>query len=334
MKPITAIGLDIGSYAIKCVEISQINRSIKLHRASILPLSDHSPKNILSILDLIIDRGSAAAKKVRISVSGPSILIRRITLPLMTPHELKGAIRFEAESHIPFPIADCVLDFQILAQQPAKKTMTVLLVAVKRDFIDQRLKLLAQADIHPEVIDVDIFCLINAYEVLSDSQPEHAYGLLNIGHQVSSFAIIQDKVPFFVREIPFGGFQISEALAEIKGVQAAEADKLKIDCPADLGEALKSASRKGLEALAEELRHSVDYFENESEQDLRSIWLSGGGALAKDASEVLSEELGKKVSLWDNTKKMEVFGDVDQKFLADHSSELNVALGMVLRGMA
>ena len=182
-KPTSATGLDIGSYSVKCVEMSHTKDAIELHRVTILPLPGISKlPDVLKAMDL------QGAKHVRISVSGPSVLVRRITLPLMTPAELKGAIRFEAESHIPFPIDDCILDSQIL-NQPDKKTMNVMIVAAKKEFIRSRLKVLEDLDVHPELIDMDIFCLLNVFEVLKEKIEEKSYGLLNIGHNLSSFAI-------------------------------------------------------------------------------------------------------------------------------------------------
>ena len=330
-KPVSAVGLDIGSYSVKCVELTHTGETVQLHRASILPAKD--PESLKTILKLIFDPSHTTPSRVRIAVSGPSLLVRRITLPTMTVGELKSAIRFEAESHLPFPVDDCVLDFQILGQEPDKKTMHVMLVAVKRDTVAARLELLASLNIHPEIIDADIFCLLNAFEMLGDSGSERAYGLLNIGHRMSSFAILHDRVPFFVREIPFGGAQITQALAEIRQIPEPDADALKHERSAEILDDLRAATQKGFEPLAEQIEHSIDYYENEVGEDLKHLWMSGGAALSYGASEVLSAELEKEVTIWDNIKKIESFENVDQKFLAQHSAELNVAFGMILRGV-
>lgn len=332
-KTQSIVGLDIGTYAIKCVEVDSEAGKIRLFRVSILPVDPASPESIPKALKHCFDPAMAPARRVRVSVSGgSSLLIRRIQLPAMTHSELKGAIRFEAEGHIPFPVEDCELDFQILNEAPDKKSINVLLVAAKKDLIQERLKLLASVSVVPEVIDVDIFCLINAYQALGENEKDTTFGLLNIGHRVSSFAIIQDKLPYFVREIPFGSKGLTQAIQKAKNVSENTADRLKIERPAEAALDARALALEGFEPLIEEIRHSIDYFENEAGEDLKTIWLSGGGALFPGTAELLSEELGKQFSVWDNTKKMEVFGDVDQKFLVAHAPELNVALGMVLRG--
>ena len=328
-----AIGLDIGNYSIKCVEIASSQDKFKLERVSILLIDSTRHDSVSKTLKLMFEHRLHAARHLRVSVSGTtSILTRRIQLPTMTHAELKSAIRFEAETHIPFPVDDCLLDFQILNQSEDKKNMNILLVAVKKDLIQERLKILSAVNLTPEVIDVDILCLINAYEILGPESKENTVGLLNIGHTSSLFTILQDKRPFFVRELPFGALEVTKVLAKTKAISEKEADRLKMECALqDLME-LRDANEKGFAPLVEEMAHSIDYYENETGEELKSIWLSGGGALCTGISETLSAELGKQVLLWDSTKKMEFCEDIDQKFLMKHSAELNVAFGMVLRG--
>ena len=110
-----------------------------------------------------------------------------------------------------------------------------------------------------------------------------------------------------------------------------DADRLKIDRPQELREDLKQVMTRGTLPLIEEIKHSVDYFENETGEGLKNLFISGGGALAEGITTIFSEELGMKVVLWDNMKKLEVSPEVDRKYLASHSQELNIALGLALR---
>ncbi len=347
-KQSTVVGLDIGVSSVKRVDIIREDKSIRLERVSVLPLADPTPEALKKVLRTLFEppKGVSpkAAKKlfkhVRISITGPSILIRRVTLPLMSRIELKGAIRFEAENHVPFPIDDCALDFQILSESIPEKTMSVLLVAAKKDYIEERLRILSEFYIFPELVDVDIFCLANAFEILGERSEHKTYGLMNIGHESTSFTIIRDKQPYYVRDVSLGSKEITKFIMETKGMDEAQAEEFKTTRPAadaltnpETLDALKTATQKGYEALTEEIRTSISYYEEEVGESLAQIWMSGGGSMAHGAAEVFAEALGKSVQTWDNTKKLEIFKDVDQAFLTSRAPELNIALGLALRDL-
>ena len=336
-KTVSAIGIDIGSYSVKCVEITHSKGVIELQRAAIYPVSQASTqaaalKTFFETSSTPAGRRASLSQSVRISMAGPSVVIRRITLPIMTHSDLKGAIHFEAENHLPYAVEECALDFQILNQVPNQTMMNVLLVAAKRDFIQERLDMLSQANVQPEIIDLDVFCLSNAFEMLSPAAENRIYGLLNIGHQMSSFTVVQDKLPFFAREISYGGLSVTNALAELKGISAADAETLKLSRAADVLDDLKASTQKAFEPLAEELKQSIDFCEGELGEPVPSIGFSGGGAGAFEAAKVLSAAIGKPVTLWDNLNKMKIAQNVDRKFLEEHSGKLNIAFGMALRG--
>lgn len=330
-KSVSRIGLDIGNYSVKCVEMTRTKDKIVLNQASVALLGDQSSDNLIPLLKPFLPVIAACPDHVRVVLSGSSLLVRCVQMPPMTQAELKSAIRFEAENHIAFPIDDCILDFKILNHDPEKKIMNVLLVAAKRDFIQERLHMLFDLDIHPEVIDVDTFAIVNAFETLSIRDPEKMFGVLNIGHRVTSLAIIKEGLPLFVRELPLGGHSVTKSLAEARGISDEQADQIKILAPADAAEDLKAAYQT-LDTLAEELHNSIQYFENETGETLKSVWMSGGGALAPGVPAMLSEALGKEVALWDNLQKIEIAPTVDRALIENHAAALNIAFGLALRG--
>lgn len=326
-KTTSVVGLDIGAYTIKWAEVLHLKDGYELAQAK-TTLIGGSIKNAL--LELI-KNFPEMPKKIRVAVSGPSLLIRRLELPIMTKQELKSAIRFEAEKHIPFPIDDCVLDFQILKQNAAERTMTVLLVAAKKDLIQGQLKLLQEAGIEPELIDVDIFCALNALELTGAVKDKKAFGLINIGHTITSLAIVDEGLPFLVREISRGTADVTNELAKMRNVSELEAEKLKQDHADDIKEDLVRASRIGFEPLAEEIRHSVSYFEHESGQTIEALWIAGGGALCEGAAEALADELGKPVFVWDGSGAFKVADTLPKDFFQTQGSQYAVALGMGVR---
>lgn len=331
MKPKNAstIGLDIGNYSVKLVELVRTKDKVTVKNASIIPVGDQPPDNIVPLVKPLVP-ALQRSPRLRVVLSGSALLVRCVPMPVMTHAELKSAIRFEAENHIAFPIDDCILDFQIVSTDEAKKQMNVLLVAAKRDFIQERVRTLMDMEVRPQIIDVDTFCLVNAFDALSSEPEEKAYALLNIGHRVTSFAIIKDKQPLFVRDLPMGGQSVSKALADEKGISEEEADKIKLE-PGEEAAALKTAVEHGYETLIEELKRSIDYFESESGEPFKNVWLSGGGALVAGATAALAAGLGKEVTLWDAMKKLDFPEAAHEKTIAEHGAEFSVALGLALR---
>lgn len=322
--------MDIGSHAIKCVEAVLEGGRWKITQAALEPVSGTTKTALTESLKKLFAQKTFSTKKVRISVSGPSLLIRRILLPKLTPAELKGAIRFEAESHIPFPIDDCILDFEILDLTPDKKQMNVMLVAAKKELVLERLQCVTDVGLEAELVDTDIFCVANAFEALTP-EAEPLYGLLNLGHQTSSFVIVQNKRPFYVREIAWGGREVTKALAEIRGLAESDAEKIKMaNAEADRPDIAK-ATQRGIELVGAELRHSIDYFENESGETLKWIGLSGGTSALPHLAQPLSEELGKELAPWNPVKNVEVVSPADPALLAARGCEFAVALGLALR---
>lgn len=330
-KPQSIHGLHIGSSSIKCVEITHKKPDFFLNFAASENVSDGSLTSAENALKTLLKKLPNPPKNLRISLSGPSILTRRIQLPLMAPQELKSAIQFEAEGHIPFPLEECYLEHQILSTHPAKKNMDVLLIAAKKVFIQDYLKMFTALSIKPELIDIDILSLINAFEILCNEEAKKCHGLLHIGHNSSLFTIVHDSKPFIVREISSGGLHISKALAALRSVSAEEADKLKKQSTPETDAALKALLEKGLELLLRELRNSLNFFENDSDDPIETIWLSGGAAQTPGVQSFLSETLNKKFAFWPEAKHLKTEGAVNAEvFHASHHA-YTIALGLALR---
>lgn len=217
-----------------------------------------------------------------------------------------------------------------MSQDPEKKIMNVLLVAAKRDYIQEKLRMLMDLDIHPETIDVDTFSLVNAHELLDGADAEKTKAFLNIGHRVSSLAIIHDKLPLFVREIPMGAAAIGKVVAEAKGLPEAEANVFKEETRPEIIEEIKSFTQKGLEPLLEEAKRSMEYFENQIQGAVESVRVSGGGTLGPGALEAIAAGLAKKVMPWDG-KKIESAPGADRRLFDENAALFNIALGLALR---
>ena len=137
------------------------------------------------------------------SLSGHSVIIKKIQLPSMTDAELAESIQWEAEQYIPFDINDVNLDYVVL-QSDGGDTMDVLLVAVKKDRIADYTSVIVQAGKDPVLVDVDVFALQNAFEANYDVDPE-TIALVNIGASVMNINVLYHGTSIFWRDVAFGG---------------------------------------------------------------------------------------------------------------------------------
>jgi type IV pilus assembly protein PilM len=186
-KPKTLIGLDIGSSSVKAVELKKSRQGFELVSFGLEPLAQDTvvdgaimdAPSVAEKISAIFDAQKIKSKDVATAVSGHSVIVKRVPMPLMTEEELYDRVQAEASQHIPFDIADVNLSHQLL--EATENQMDVLLVAVKKDKILNHTNVLAQAGKTPVVVDIDAFALQNCFEVNYEPDPSqvvaHCSGL-------------------------------------------------------------------------------------------------------------------------------------------------------------
>src|SRR6516164_3834356 len=205
------VGLDIGSSSIKAVELKSTKAGFELVSYGMESLAQ----------DTVVDGAT--------SVSGHSVIVKRVPLPLMTEEELYDRIPSEASQHIPFDIADVNLSYQLLEAMDAQ--MDVLLVAVKKDKILNHTNVLAQAGKTPVVVDIDAFGLQNCFEVNYEPDAGQTVALLNIGASVMNINIVRGGIPLFTRDVSVGGNQYTDALQKELDLNFDDAERLRKAIP-------------------------------------------------------------------------------------------------------
>jgi type IV pilus assembly protein PilM len=279
-RPKALVGLDIGSSAVKAVELKPAGKSYKVTAFGSEPIPPDS------IVDgAIIDGGAVAdsirrlfesrhikTREVAASLSGNAVIVKKISLPVMTAAELSESIYWEAEQYIPFDIQDVNLDYQILdpgTGPGGKGTMDVLLVAAKKEKIADYTGVIAQAGRTAVVVDVDAFALQNAYEVNYGITPGQLIVLLNAGASATNINIVQGDQSVFTRDVSIGGNAYTEALQKELSLPFEQADQLKRGHAVD-GMSFEDA-RPVLRAVTEnvmlEIQKTFDFFKATSSED-------------------------------------------------------------------
>ena len=338
-------GLDIGASSIKIAQLQQAKKGTELKAFGMIPLA---PEVIVdgAIMDaeIVVDTIQQAVKQFKskgkytaISVSGHSVIVKKIIVADMTRDELESAIETEAQQYIPFDIEDVNVDFQILEADETVQEgeMAILLVAVKKEKVDEHLELIREAKLDPIVVDVDAFAVENAYELNYEIDPDLIVGLVDIGAGTMNINILQDGVSSFVRDISIGGDHYTEAIQKEFNVNFDMAERLK------RGQLVEGIAQEDVLAIvntvsddiAVEIQRSFDFFRASTmDVAIDKLYLSGGCSLFGGIDRFFEEKLGVEVEILNpfrNIKMNPRKFDID--YLESIAPQAAVAIGLALR---
>jgi len=336
------VGCDVGSSAIKIVELKPLkNDEFQLVHAAVADLSPEAIVDgaimdsslVVEALTGLISENGIKNTKFGGSLSGHSVIIKKIQLPSMTEAELAESIQWEAEQYIPFDINDVNLDYVVL-DTGGSDSMDVLLVAVKRDRINDYTSVIVQAGKEPVLVDVDVFAVQNAFESNYSSRGE-TVALVNIGASVMNINVLHDGNSVFWRDVAFGGNLYTEAIQREFNLPREDAERLK------LGEEISQITRSQVdnvlsaasEDLAAELQKTIDFFVATSSVDrLDRVMLSGGGSLVANLEAVLQERFQVNVELLNPFRNIRYNeSDFDPDWINRNAPAMAVAVGLAIR---
>lgn len=338
------VGLDIGTSSVKAVQLQRSRKKYRLVELGIAPLH---PDTIVDGLIMDADTVSNAirrmfeesrinVKDVAVSVSGHSVIVKKITVPQMKADELREGIAWEAEQHIPYSIEDVNLDFQILGTgDDGKGEMDVLLVAVKKDIVNQYLAVISAAGLRAAVVDVDAFAMENAFELSEQVRPDEVVALVNIGAAITTINVLRRGFSDFTRDSALAGNRYTESLQKGLGLNYEQAETMKTGGTVqghDVAEARPVFEMVNGE-LAGELRRSFEFYRSSMQGDaIDRVVLSGGCARLPDLPSYLSHALELPVEianpLRDVTANPKKF---DPEYLSFIAPQMAVGVGLALR---
>ena len=338
-----SIGLDIGSSYIKAVKLKESRDGYELelcHLHSLPPelIVDGSIIDSLRLADSLkemIRTAGIKTKDVTISISGhSSVIIKRISLPEMSEEELSESIKFEAEQYVPFDIEDVNLDFQIIGPKDEPGQMDVILVAVKKDIINEYIQVVKEAGLNPIIVDIDSFALENMYGINYDVEPGKNVALLNIGASTINMSILKGGISVFTRDSSLGSNLHSETLQREFNITYELAEKLKRGepveniSPQDANSVIEAAS----EEILSEINRSFDYYRSTTvHEDISEVILSGGCALIKNFASMISERCGIETKIVEPFRNIRIQKRLDVSAIEEIAPMMAVAVGLALR---
>ncbi len=338
-KP-TTFGLDIGSSAIKAVELVQGKSGYALKSHAVVPLSRDAitegtirrPAAVTEAIRECIGKANVSASSAVVSVSGRDSIVKRVPLPRVSKKELAEAILLEAEHHIPFAIDEVFLDYQVVGE--TANSMSVVLVATKKLKVLEYVAAVEEAGFEAVVVDLDAFAIQNQFELNHPDDNGEAVALIDIGASVMKTNVVHGGASIFARDVPFGGNNYTDAIAQRLGISAEQAEAAKQGAEVgvnwdDLVPALEAVSRE----LSLEVQRTFDYFASMAESErIGKIVLSGGGAKLAGIEDFLASSWGVPVELAQPFAAIDCDGALTTDAeLRDMGPAFAVAVGLGLR---
>lgn len=333
------IGLDVGSGFIKVAVVEHVAAGPELVRVALMPvLPDAIVEGEIMDAGVVADAITAALQaagvngpRVVAAVGGRDVIVKKIQIDRVKEAQARELMRWEAEQHVPFDMESVELDFQILDPDGDADQMDVLLVAAKRDLVESKMRLLADAGLTPSVIDVDAFALHNAFE---RSHPEAMTGtvaLVNVGHEVTNINLVDEGVPVLTRDLLVGTRRFREDLQRDRGLGADQAAAV-IESGQRSDDLDAVLAVRGEEIAVGVERAAAFLSSSRSGTEVRSVYVSGGGARAAGLLEVLASRLGVPVSLANPLEGLTVRDGAFEALVADEVAPLLLlSIGLAMR---
>ena len=341
-KKQSLVGLDIGSHAVKVVELEAqpkgtyrlVNWGISAPLAEAIVDGEVMDRQLVTdAIANLFDSRAIKSRNVVAAVSGRAVIVKKITMNRLSNEDAQQAVYWEAEQHVPYDINDVSLDFEVLGPSATDpKQMQVLLVAAKKDMVMSFGDLIREAGLQPLIVDVDSFAAQNALEANYDFTPDEVVAILNIGAEITNINIVQGGVPYFTKDLQVGGHSFIEAAQRKFNLSQSEAAAA---VRGESGAALEIAPviEQACEGLATAIERAQAYLRTAGEAGAVSrIMLCGGGALTPDLAEFLNRRIGVPTEIANPLARVnydpELFSGQDVMKVAPF---LTVGLGLALR---
>ncbi len=336
------VGIDIGSHAIKVCQLKRTDQAYMVVNlgSAVLPedaVDDgtlNDPELVRKIIDELLKSLKIKKKKVGFSISGYSVIVKKVNLAVMSEEELEEHIQTEAEQYIPFDIEDVYLDFQDLKTNTGDSDRTdVMLVAAKKDIVDTYLEMLVDLDLKPVIVDVDGFALENTYEY--NYPKNESVALVDIGASKMNINIISKGISVVARDIVVGSRQLTEQIQVAFDLEFDEAEALKLGhIPAEeKQEEIAEIFSSTCTQWVLEIKKAIDLYQaNHTDAPLTRLVLSGGGAKVSGLVEYLENETDLPVELFNPFNNMTVNSKkIDPDYLVSVGPEMAIATGIAIR---
>ena len=298
------IGLDIGSYSIKAVEIVNSFKTYEIANfyENVIPEIEGVPLDTVlpACMEQLFQENNLEADRIITAMPGQFISSRIMQFNFSDPRKIESAIFAEVEDDVPFNLEDMIIDHQVLGQLNGKTV--ALVVMTRKAYLKSFLDLLQRIKIDPKLVDIDSLSFYNLSAYMSPGTDE-VYGLVDVGHEKTSVCLVQNGMLRMFRSINLGGRYLSEFLARDLEVSFNEAQRIKhlvsrVLCNDDQATDLSSTDKMiterltlAVNSIVKELGRTLFAFKTWEKRPVERLIISGGTTRIKNLDRFLGEQL-------------------------------------------
>jgi type IV pilus assembly protein PilM len=334
------VALDIGSRAVKLLEVCGAGEALEVIRAGIAPTPEgalrnnrvHDVATVAAVIRRLVEGLGVASRRAVTAVPSPTVIIKRVRLEARPDDDLDALVVIEAASCVPESLDNVSLDYHV--RRVDEDEVEALIVAVRKDILAGYTSAIAGAGLEPSIVDVDCFALENAFERSHDTDPEDLVALVDVGARHSSIHLVKDRVSPITGDVQAGAAEIAAAIVAATGLSgdAAERALMGEAVAAEQEARVRGIVSAGVEALAAAIEQSLRFLWRTASDDLlQAVYVSGGGARLAGLCAALGERLGRPVELVDPLAGVRVRREIDAAMLAAMAPLFAVVVGLGTR---
>lgn len=341
----TAVGLSIGTSSIKLVELSKSGKVWKLLHFGIVQLPEDvvvnreivNPVVVTESIKTLVNQIKLKNKALCTSISGTSVIIKRMSLEVPNLKDLQDQVFWEAEQYLPFDVSEVVMDYQVLSRSKDFKT-DVILVAAKKTVLDSYMDVVQDSGLRPKIVDVDFFALQNLYEANYPPNPSEAVAVVDIGASSLKITIVQGGIPVFTKDSAIGGRNLTAEIQKSLNLSYADAETLKVGggpggtMPQEVSDLMQLMA----ENFATEIKRAIDFYNaSSSGAPVAYVMLAGGGAKIPNLSKVVEDTVARPSQLINPFNSITYDPSIfTQEYLSHIGPIAAIPLGLALRAGA
>jgi type IV pilus assembly protein PilM len=323
----SSVSLDIGSAYVKAISLEKDAQSFNITGFS----CEKTEPDIKNTIKKALSKLPIKKRDLAISISGHSVVLRYVNMPIMNYEEFVKSMSFELEKYIPFNKDEINFDFSILKKNKNTGKMLVLIAAAKKDLVEKRMSLCKDLGYQPVFVDVCPLALANYFEFTRQPSMEEVCAVINLGSSISSVDIIEDGQLVLSRDIFIGGHDFTKSISELRGKSMEESESIKLN---SINEEIIQHLEPIYNNLIKEIKTSFDFYETQANRVIEKIICTGGAVHLKNLMESFKQNLGQDVSILTfNPDKLPLIPSLNEEEFRNKFNFLTIALGIALRGI-